>query len=410
MVNRTICFEADCLTSDIVTGKLHYLQGHKLPGGNLGEVIVYRDKLDTESLMRLLNNNSIRGVIVNKGSFASHASGFLNGRGIQLAISPLFNTTGKENVQVMIDGSKNKIYLNPENETIYIEKEITNTGSVYLKNRDIKVFVDGKDEKELAIGLKEGADGVGILKTDWMNWNDEKPPSMEQHIELYKKCLDIIGKKRLNIRLFDVGGDKIPKWAGSANEYIRSPIGYRGIRALEVLKVAYDNQIKAIGKIAKEVRIGVVIPMVTNAGEIRTIKKRFLQSDPESYKNIVWGIMAEVPEAVLTINELLGECDFVRIGPGDLSQACLAMERDNIPPEYYSRYKLSPGVIKLIKIAAGECKKRNKEINICQDVEPSPELIRDIVLSGVKNFCVSHSCVKNLLKIVNNDRHFDDRI
>ena len=394
-------FNADCLTSARVVGRLCSKKELITGESNQEALVIWTERLNTVEIMELLNNKLVKGVIVNKGSFAGHAAGFLNGRGVQLAICAQFQPIATENGWVLIDGGNNVIELSSERTQVPVLEIEPKIELKELYGERLKVYVDGKDEKELEAGFVNGADGVGILKTDWMNWNNDYPPSLEDHLVLYDKCLEKVGDKRLNVRLFDVGGDKIPKWANSAYELIKSPIGFRGIRAFEVLSQAYKTQIEALGIIAKKAKIGVVLPMVTNVEEVRLIKDEFKKLAADSWENIVWGIMVEIPEAALTIGELLGESDFVRLGPGDLSQACLAMDRDNIPPKYYSRSNLSPGVIKLIKLTADECKRQGKEINICQDVEPDIGLIGKIISAGVDSFCVSHTCVEHMKKIVN---------
>lgn len=389
---------ADCLTSAVTVGRLIDSSELKEIKGNEG-VIVYFKQPSVQVLGHICENTSVKGILVNYGSFAGHLSGFLNSSGIQMAVSEsfIFPTNNKISPWVKIDGSTCSI-------TIYREKPSTgisiSSGPAKKSDRkyDMHIFVDGKNEKELAMGLNDGAEGIGILKTDWMGWLGENPPSVVEHLKLYESCLKISKNKRLNIRLFDIGGDKIPGWAKDKHKLISSPIGYRGVRSLDIFKEAFDNQIEAIANISKKTEIGVVLPMVTSREEIIHIKNIFRNTSPKGFGNIHWGIMVETPESALTVKDLLKESDFVRIGPGDLSQACLAMDRNNIGPNYYSRLNLSAGVFKLIKMTATVCIKTGKEINICQDLEPCEELVEKIIETGVNTFCVSHASVKSLMR------------
>lgn len=394
-------YYADCLTSDLVIGRLVKLSRENLESKSLKGAVVWAHRLSTQEIMRLVSSTKISGVIVEQGGFAGHGPGYLNGRGIQMAITPLIHDVkiDSKDTWVIINGAQNRITFCKDKRVIsdLSKRKATISSEIFSPRGKIKVYVDVKDENELERGLEDGARGVGVLKTDWMGWNDTTSPSIESHVELYSKCLKKIGKRRLNIRLYDIGGDKIPLWAHRVKSKIKSPIGLRGIRALSILRKAYSDQISAIGMIAREAKVGVVLPMVTNVEEIIIVKKLFSKIVGDGLNNVTWGAMVEVPEAALTIKKILKEVDFIRIGPGDLSQACLAMDRENITPRDYSRYGLSPGVLKLIKITVDECKRQKKEVNICIDVEPSKELIQKLVRLGINTFCVSSNVVKKLV-------------
>src|SRR5262249_10946872 len=93
------------------------------------------------------------------------------------------------------------------------------------------VLVDGSKPGELRDGLAQGAAGIGILRSEWLGWHDRTSPKTETLLSHYQQAARAVAPHRLNIRLFDIGGDKIPKWCEPHSDLLRSPLGIRGIRA-----------------------------------------------------------------------------------------------------------------------------------------------------------------------------------
>lgn len=226
-------------------------------------------------------------------------------------------------------------------------------------------MLDGSTASELERGIEAGATGNGILRTEWIGWDDHRHPSRERHYDIYAECIRRISPHRLNVRLFDIGGDKIPTWANGIAKHMQSPLGHRGIRSVHLVPHAFDAQLESIVATAQYTPLGVVVPMVTDIGDVLLVKQKLLNiSGQTKLKNLYIGAMVEVPSAALNIADILSEVDFIRIGPGDLTQFTLAKLRTDLAPQELSGNFMHPAVLKLIGHVVTACKKVNKAVSI----------------------------------------------
>jgi phosphoenolpyruvate-protein kinase (PTS system EI component) len=353
-------------------------------------------------VLEILKNESIRGVVVRHGSLVDHPAMLLNGRSIQLAVAPDFPSL-LDATLILIDGLNDRIVVASDMDALTriaappVEdgaRVWDATSPLEYNGRTASVHVDASNPSELKRGIENGAIGIGILRTDWLGWDHQSSPETQLHAAAYFDAVAYAHPHRLNIRLFDIGGDKIPRWAASASSEVQSPLGFRGVRALHLLPDAFNSQLSAICQVAAKTQVGLVIPMVTDVEDIRTVKRLLARSVSEPVaKNIVIGAMVEVPAAALEIRHILEEADFVRIGPGDLSQFTLARLRSQIPPTAFSRQTMHPAVLKLVGQVASACREVGKPVSICLDLEPSEVLLSSLLRQGVETFCVSSSAV-----------------
>lgn len=388
---------AYCLSSKQIIGRvisLKDIQNDKRDGD-----VLLADKLLVDEVLPILDKKIMTAVVVKSGSLADHTAVLLNGKDIQLAVAPSIPHVDS-GTPIFIDGKNEKIIVHDkiddlkdyqnskEKKERYMQTEKLET--IIYSGKVISVNVDGKTAEELLSGLRCGATGIGILRTEWLDWNKSKYPDEKTHCSIYEECIQKVAPHRLNIRLFDLGGDKIPLWAKPYSEFLNSPLGARGIRAIDYLHEAFKAQLKAICNVAENAKLGIVIPMVTDVNDIRYLKEILFQlASKRSINNITIGSMIEVPSAAIEINKILGEVDFIRIGPGDLTQFCLAKLRSNLSPIELSGSSMHPSLIKLIRNINKQCKNKNKAVSICLDSEPRSVLLKKLLLSGICTFCVS---------------------
>lgn len=374
--------KADCLLSTNTSGVVLGIRGVK--GKIPSKSIILTEKLEIDDAYRISKKRNVVGVIVRQGSFAGHTAGLLNSTGVQLAICPNIpriplgtpiSIDGEKEMVVAPGSGKEKIDVS---QATIVKKE-----KLVFEDRKIKVFVDGKNENELLQGIQNGATGVGILRTDWFGAGNTLPPSTKSHYDFYIKCVKKISPVQLNIRLFDIGGGKLPSWTKKYTNRLASPLGERGIGASKLLGKAFSNQLEATNNVSKKAKIGVIIPMVTDEKDVLEIKEKL------NKKNIILGAMIETPSSVIRVHKILPLVDFVRIGPGDLSQFCLARLRKSIKPCDFSGNALHPAVLELIKRVVKKGNKHNKKVDICLDVEPRTPLLKDLLRIGINTFCVS---------------------
>jgi phosphoenolpyruvate-protein kinase (PTS system EI component) len=358
------------------------------------------DRLSPAELIPILELERIGGVVVRKGSLVDHTAVLLNARGMQLAYVPNLPDLAV-GTAILVDGNHDRVWsgstitaLQAHLCSIDIEEPLTSSyeSPLEYEGERVLVYVDGKTDAEFMAGIHNGAHGVGILRTEWLHYDKAGFPDTLIHRTLYATAATKVHPYRLNIRLFDLGGDKIPCWARGAAEQIQSPLGARGIRAFPFLEEAFSHQLKAICEVADETPLGIVIPMVTNVHDILCVKQRLIDLAGEGIvRKVSIGAMIEVPAAALQIDQLLPEVDFFRIGPGDLTQFTLAKLRSDIVPEEFSGRSMPPSVLALIEHVLRICKQADKPVALCLDLEPRETLLKSLLTKGIRTFCVSPS-------------------
>lgn len=393
-----------CLLSKCVIAPLVCVQDlGSLSTASSSTCAIYAQSLKPDQLASFLTEYCVQALIVRQGSLADHTAVLANASGVQLAIAPGV-AEPPPGTFVLIDGVNERLALgtcwDQMNRTYTSLMRDVDTREIAESSADypVAVYVDGSKPEELAYGLAQGASGVGILRSDWLGWFDETPPSHQKLLALYRQASLVVQPCQLNVRLFDLGGDKIPRWCKPYSHILRSPLGFRGIRAAQHLAEAFDSQFKAIVECADAFPLGVVIPMVTDVQDIRLARARLKEfGTPRQLHNIVIGAMVEVPAAALLIEELIHEVSFVRIGPGDLSQFTLAKLRTNIPPRDYSGRGFHPSVLELIRHVSIVCRRTGKELSVCLDIEPRTVLLESLLKIGVQIFATSPMAISTVL-------------
>lgn len=393
---------AFCLNSHVVVGQATStaLEPTRSP---LGPRILVAEHLAPAELLPLLDTPQLAGVVLRQGSMADHTAGLLNGRGIQLAVVADLPPVAPD-TPLLIDGLHERIVISAALDALHArggalraqpQPSAPASEALAYGGEPVAVHVDGHTADELRVGVQEGASGVGIMRTEWLGWNASTCPDVRTHAQVYAECAAQVAPHRLNVRLFDIGGDKIPRWATLAAAQVESPLGDRGVRAWRILPEAFTQQLQAICEVARSRPLGIVIPMVTDVSDILGVKQRLAElADEDTRRNIQLGAMVEVPAAALQIDQLLSEVDFIRIGPGDLTQFTLAKLRMHLTPADLSGRALHPAVLALIVQVAAACRTRGTPVSLCLDLEPRPALLQALLAVGLRTFAVSPGNVR----------------
>lgn len=397
---------ASCLSSKNIQGYPIFYNKLIEPNTQGSSILIIEETSPTE-IREIIKKFKPNGIILKKGSLAGHTAGILDSSNIQLAICKNLPPVPLDSY-IFIDGENEEIKIYENKSDFENAKTVTTKNKVsripkkiMYKGKRLIVKIDSKSLSEIENGILAGADGTGILRTEWLGFDQKTPPNEEDHYSFYQKAVDAVSPKILNIRLFDIGGDKLPTWSLKHKKRLESPLGLRGIRAMGDLSRAFENQIKAICKIAHTHKIGVVLPMITDKSEVIQFKNFLCKyASQKTLKNIQIGSMIETPSAALTIKDIFKNCDFVRIGPGDLSQFTLATLRDYISPEALSTDNIHKSTLKLIEIVAKEGEIVKKEVNMCLDFEPRKSLLKKLLKAGIRTFCVSASNIQKTRQLL----------
>jgi phosphotransferase system enzyme I (PtsI) len=322
----------------------------------------------------------------------------------------------------IVDGN-GIIILNPDDETILHYRKIKREYEECQKKfEEVKWLpaktVDGKRIivaanigalNEIYLALNSGAEGIGLLRTEFLYVNRDTSPTEEEQFKAYKTIVEKMGENTVIIRTLDIGGDKpLP--------YLRMPremnpfLGWRGIRISLDEAEFFKTQLRAILRASAYGKIDVMFPMIIDVEEIRMVKV-ILREIMEDLRlnNIPFnermevGIMIETPSAAIMADLLAKEVDFFSIGTNDLTQYTLAVDRTNSKvAKLYNQ--LSPAILRLIKMTVNAAHSEGKWVGICGELAGNPLAVPILVgldineLSMAPNFIPK---IKNIIRLLN---------
>ena len=285
-------------------------------------------------------------------------------------------------------------------------KETLNLPSITLDGEKISLEVNAGQEIDKNAFKNVNADGVGLLRTEFIYMEGVKLPEELEQAEIYQGMSEKIGEdKPLIIRTLDIGADKSLPYFKMAPEQNPS-LGERGIRFTLDKKNILKAQLRAILRASKGRNIKIMHPMVTNIREIEnvlvlteTAKEELRAEGVEFNEKIETGIMVEVPSAVLMAEKMCEYIDFFSIGSNDLAQYILATDRfslrENNLYDYYD-----PAVLRAVNLVAEAAVKNGKEIGVCGEMAGEPVGIVILLSFGIKNLSMSNVFIPRARNIV----------
>ena len=249
---------------------------------------------------------------------------------------------------------------------------------------------------ELAHAVRLGAEGIGVLRTEFLYLNRSTPPSEAEQEQAYRSALSAMGGRRVIIRTLDIGGDKpvpyLPALA-EANPYL----GERGLRRSLRHPDLFAAQARALYRASAAGWLHILLPMVTTRGEIRRARDLLDQARREAGLGEEvplppLGIMIETPASALGIEHLLPEVDFVSIGTNDLTQYTLAAERGNAHvAELYDA--CHPSILQLVATVVEAAHRAGKWAGVCGEVASDPQAIPILVGLGVDELSMAPGAI-----------------
>ena len=251
--------------------------------------------------------------------------------------------------------------------------------AILKSGEQIKVYANLGSVSDATTAIESGAEGCGLLRTEFLFQNWTSPPSMEEQRILYQEIADKMDGRPLIIRTLDVGADKPMAFMPLTRED-NPALGVRGVRLSLQNPAFFEDQIEACCRIVSKNPVHLMVPMINNCQEIKSVRDIFSKvlsaldlDQPPSL-----GIMIETPAAALMADKLIQYADFFSIGSNDLSQYCLAMDRlnPNLAPQIEA---LSPSVLRLIASTTKAAIDDKKWVGVCgamaSDILSIPVLI-----------------------------------
>ncbi|WP_285417529.1 phosphoenolpyruvate--protein phosphotransferase [Pseudomonas sp. efr-133-TYG-5] len=253
----------------------------------------------------------------------------------------------------------------------------------------IEVVANVASSHEAADAFANGADGVGLLRTEFLFVDRQTAPDVEEQRAAYQAVLDAMGEHPVIIRTIDVGGDKQLDYLPLPAE-ANPVLGLRGIRLAQARPEILDQQLRALLQLRPLQRCRILLPMVTEVDELLHIRQRVdalcLELNISQRPEI--GVMIEVPAAALQAEQLAEHADFLSIGTNDLSQYTLAMDRDHAG--LAARVDaLHPALLRLIAMTCAGAAVHKRWVGVCGALASDPLATPVLIGLGVTELSVS---------------------
>ena len=384
--------------------------------------ILAAEDLTPSELMRL-DRPCLRGVVLPAGSRGSHTVVLARGMGIPLLIGCGEISDSWNGREAVLDASDGILYIDPDEgvrehvRALADRTRKAQSALSALKDRE-SVTVDGRHVRIMANigGLSDidgvlacGADGVGLLRTEFLYLNRESAPSEEEQYRAYRRILEAVSPRPVIIRTFDLGADKAVPYLQVGAE-TNPALGCRGIRLSLLHADIFRVQLRALLRASAHGRLGIMFPMIVSAEEVRTCRA-LLSSCRQSLAEegipvadrIVTGIMVETPAAVLCADTLAAESDFFSLGTNDLTQYILAADRqsETSGQVWDPRH---PAVLEAVRVTAEAGHRHGIPVGICGELAADTQMTETLLRMGVDSLSAAPSGVLALRGQV---RHID---
>ena len=390
------------------------------------EVILVATDL-TPSETAQLNLNKVLGFITDLGGRTSHTS--IMARSLELpAIVGTSDVTKqvKNDDYLILDAVNNKIYVNPtadiidelkavQNQYISEKDELTklkDLPAITLDGHQVEVCANIGTVRDVAGAERNGAEGVGLYRTEFLFMDRESLPTEEEQFQAYKAVAEAMGSQAVIVRTMDIGGDKDLPYMNLPKE--ENPfLGWRAIRICLDRKEILHDQLRAILRASAFGKLRIMFPMIISVEEVRELKaeldllKAQLREEGKAFdESIEVGVMVETPAAAVIAHHLAKEVDFFSIGTNDLTQYTLAVDRGNeLISHLYN--PMSPSVLALIKQVIDASHAAGKWTGMCGELAGDERATLLLLGMGLDEFSMSAISIPRIKKIIRNT-NFED--
>lgn len=398
---------------DVCAQLLSHLSGEGISTEQSGEepyILVARDLTPSQTVG--LDRSTLLGFVTFEGSPNSHTAILARAMGIPALVCTGDISQEFDGTVALLDALAGTLTLSPSREEIELfstrcsqnaEMDLQREHTLHAlvdkpaltrSGHRILIYANVGGEEEINAALSGGAEGIGLLRSEFLYLSLDRAPDEERLYQSYRAVAERMNGRRVVIRTLDIGADKQVAYLTLPREE-NPALGLRGVRLCLQERTLFCEQIRAILRASAHGRIALMLPMIVSVDEVRACRELIAECmqtltlrGQEYDKNLEVGIMVETPAAAIMSRELADEVDFFSVGTNDLLQYTLAADRQNPHVEEICRSNREP-VLRLIQAAADAIHERGGWIGVCGELAADLSLTQRFCDIGVDELSVS---------------------
>lgn len=399
---------------DVAKRALSHLLGKQLPDiASISEPVVIIAKEITPSDTSQMDAKFVKGLATDLGGRTSHAAIMARTLRIPAVVgAETVTSTIKNGDMVIVDGLHGDIIIDPSQAQIdeyqakadSFEKEraewakLVDAPSVSKDGQHFEIAANIGTPDDIADAVKQGADGVGLFRSEFLYMSSDHLPTEDEQFAAYKKAVVGMQGKPVVVRTLDIGGDKPLNYLPLPEE-MNPFLGYRAIRICLHRPDIFKTQLRALIRASEFGPVEIMFPMIATLAELRQAKAIYQECKDELQKdhpglgdNVKIGMMIEVPLAALYADQLAKEVDFFSIGTNDLIQYCFAADRGNDAVSYLYQ-PLNPAFLRLIKHVIDAAHANNTKAAMCGEMAGDQLAMPLLLGMGLDEYSMSASSI-----------------
>ena len=377
-----------------------------------------------------LDRRNILGFAVESGGVASHTALLARSLGIPAVAGVPAELIDRLTAgdRLIIDGFAGRLIVNPDphcEESFRLKAQAADQlrDQLARENKLAPDTVDGfriplaaniESSDQIHDAVQQGAEGVGLFRTEFMYLNKISPPDEETQFEIYKRLLLEADDAPVTIRTLDIGGDKLTLTSEYRHAEDNPFLGLRGVRlCLYERRDLFDVQLRALLRAGVFGKLRVMLPMVSSVQEVLEVKaiikelQHQLEEEKQEFvRTLSLGVMIETPAAALQAEHFADLVDFFSIGTNDLVQYTMAIDRGNEQVAYLYR-PANPAVLKLIRHCVRAAERKNIYVTVCGQMAADPVLSVLLIGLGVHKLSMEPASLPGIRRVIRNISYFE---
>jgi phosphoenolpyruvate-protein phosphotransferase len=385
------------------------LSATPLPSMPVDALIIARELLPSQLLA--LDAVRIAGICMADGGATSHASILAAAMGIPTLVALGAELLAiAEGTALVLEGERGWLEINPsparlsEARGLLAARRARSRAEQAAAQQEcrtadgvrIEVLANVGSLAEAEAAVRNGAEGCGLLRTEFLFLERQYAPSESEQTAAYQKIADALGARPLTIRTLDAGGDKPIAYLPLPPEE-NPALGLRGVRTSLAYPQLLREQLRAVLAISGPAQVRLLLPMITDVAEVRAVRAVLeeVRREVGRHQALSLGVMIETPASAVLAERLAGVADFLSIGTNDLTQYTLAMDRGH--PQLAARLDaLHPAVLQLIARAAQAASGRGRHAAVCGGLASEPLAAALLVGLGVQELSAVPAVIPQL--------------